>query len=82
MDALYLPRVPELGQNSRLFSWASEDGVEQKYQLTSCKGGLSEKRNIVGTWDELTPWAAGRAGLLSAAAGARTMSMWSLGLQC
>lgn len=45
------------------FGWALRVAKKRGTQLTSRKGGLSEKGNIVGTWGEPAPWAAGRAGL-------------------
>lgn len=70
-EALYLPRVPARGQNSGSFGWALRMARDRGTQLTSSEGGLNEKENIVGTQGKPTAWAAGRAGWLRAAAGAR-----------
>lgn len=70
-EALYLPRVPARGQNSGSFGWALRMARDRGTPLTSSEGGLNEKENIVGTQGEPTAWAAGRAGWLRAAAGAR-----------
>lgn len=53
------------------FGWALRMAKNRGTQLTSSKGGLNEKRKLVGTWGEPVLWAAGRAGPLCGAAGAR-----------
>lgn len=53
------------------FSWALRMTRNRGTQLTSSRGRLSKKRNIMGTCGEPPPWAAGRAGPRYGRAGAR-----------